>query len=380
MTLFKFKSVLYSFVILLAVASCSGRQGDGADAAEAAIPFEFSTLLRVSQGDGYRHVVVRNPWDTASVLNSYVLVPDTCELPARLPEGTVIRTPLRRAVVYSGVHQLALGSIGAIEAVGGICDREYVTDSTLTARLANDAIADCGNNMSPNLERIIMLEPDAVLLSPYENSGNYGTLGTLGVPLVECADYMEPTPLGRAEWIRFLGMLTGREAEADSLFNDTRLRYERLRELASSAHSKPKVLVDCIYGQGWTVPSARSYTSAIINDAGGVNPFDYLDGAAGTNTLAPEQVFHRAGDADVWLLRYFRYEDMTLESLGADNPLYGRFNAFANGNVYGCNTSRKHFYEEVPFQPHLYLEDIIAILHPELAGDSIKPRYYTQLR
>ena len=70
--------------------------------------------------------------------------------------------------------------------------------------------------MKPDIERIIDLRADAILLSPFENSGGYGRLEQIGVPIIECADYMETSALGRAEWMKFYGLLYGKEHEADS--------------------------------------------------------------------------------------------------------------------------------------------------------------------
>ena len=68
------------------------------------------------------------------------------------------------------------------------------------------------------LSEIIDLNADAILLSPFENNGGYGRLEQIGVPIIECADYMERSALGRAEWMKFYGILFGREHETDSLF------------------------------------------------------------------------------------------------------------------------------------------------------------------
>lgn len=366
---------------LLSVVSCARHSDDAArDASGTEIPMEYASLLHITAYPGYTRVVITNPWDTSAVLNSYVLVPDTCPLPSPMPEGQLVRTPVKKAVVYSSVHQNMLAQLGASQTVAGVCDAEYVRDAGIKADIASGRIVDCGNNNSPDIERIILLEPDVLLASPYESSGTYGRLGQIGIPIVECADYMEEHPLGRAEWIRFYGMLTGLESTADSIFRTTADEYNRLRELAAGASGpRPGVLVDGVYGQGWTVPSGRSTTAIFIRDAGGINPFDYLDAAAGTTTLSPEQVLMQGGEADVWLYRYFLAEDITLSRLAGEHPVYSRLAPFKDGNVFGCNTARIPYYEEIPFRPHLLLGDLVEIFHPGVQGDSTALRYFTRL-
>ena len=91
---------------------------------------------------------------------------------------------------------------------------------------------DCGDGMAPNIERIIALNPDVMIMSPFENSGGIGKLQQLNIPVVMAADYMEQSPLGRAEWMKLYGMLFGCEQTADSLFNVVDSTYNSLKSMA----------------------------------------------------------------------------------------------------------------------------------------------------
>lgn len=338
----------------------------------------YAVNLAMVDFDGYTRVDVRNPWDTTRTLHTYLLVPAAADMPAALPEGTVIRTPLKSSVIYSSVHNSLVVELGADSAISGICDVQYIHQPQLVERIKSGDIADCGNSMTPNIERIIELRPDAILLSPFENSGGYGKLAQLGVPIVECADYMETSPLGRAEWMKFYGRLFGAESLADSLFDSTETAYLAIKHLADSAATRPEVLMDRMFGAVWNVPGAYSTMGRFIEDAGGANPFcEYK--VSGSTPLAPEQVLYKAGDARVWLIRYAQNDDMTLSQLAADNAIYGKFAPFINNNVYGCNTSVSYFYEDIPFHPHWLLGEFVAIIHPELAADSLSPRYFKKL-
>lgn len=106
------------------------------------------------------------------------------------------------------------------------------------------------------------------MLSPFENSGGYGRVGKLGVPVIECADYMETSPLGRAEWLRFYGLLVGQEQRGDSLFAQIEKEYLALKDLAAQATSRPTVLSDLKYGSAWYIAGGQSTTDACMRMPG----------------------------------------------------------------------------------------------------------------
>lgn len=343
------------------------------------IRLDYAKNLTLEQHDGFIKATIRNPWDTTKMLHTYILVPDSIHTLKGIPEGTVVRVPLRNVLVYSTVHQSLIGELGARDAIGGVCDAQYIHNPELLQRIADGRVVDCGNSYSPNVERIIQLNPDAMLLSPFENSGNYGKPGQMGIPIIECADYMESTPLGRTEWMKFYGILFGREAQASEMFSEIEADYNKLKSLTATVDTKPKVLIDRLYGNSWYVPTAKSTMGTYITDAGGTNPF-VGKGNAGSIGLAGEQVLHDGGDADIWLIRYGQATDKTLRELSADNPLYGQFKAFKLKNVYGCNTEKINYYEQTPFHPHWLLHDLIRVIHPEvLDGDTVN-RYFTPLK
>lgn len=364
--------------VLPFLASCKGGNAhiiaEGGDT----IKMEYADNLLLVRHDGFVTAEVRNPWDTASVLHTYILVPDSVQLPGNLPRGTVVRTPLKRALIYSSVHNSLVSEFGSIDAIKGVCDAGYIHQPELARRIVSGVVADCGVGTSPDIERIIAIEPDGIMLSPFENSGTYGKVGQLGIPIIECADYMETSPLGRAEWMKFYGMLFGKEDVASRMFAATKADYLALKQSVDTVTVTPKVIIDRLYGQAWYVPAANSTMGIFIKDAGGNNPFDsYL--RSGSVGLSGEEVLYKASDADVWLVRYSQSSDKTLGELSDDNAIYRQFDALKSGRVYGCNTSRTYFYEEVPFHPQWLLNDLIMIFHPE-KFDNIAPRYFTKMK
>lgn len=343
------------------------------------VSLQYAKLLKLSRYGDITKAEVRNPWDTTKVLHSYWLVPDSLQIP-RLPDNaTLVRTPLKSSVVYSGVHASLANELGRLSSVKGMCDVSYVSDPVIQKEIKEGKIADCGINTSPNLERVVTLSPDAILLSPYEGTNSYGKISSLGVPLIECADYMEDSPLGRAEWIRFYGRLFGEEAKADSIFDAVSHNYNNLKNSVKDSPNHPSVLFDRIYGNAWYVPEKFSTTSRFISDAGGLNPFDYL-AKSGSAPLSAEEVLMKAGDCDFWLIRHAG-ENITYKSLDADNPVYSKFKAYKNGNVFSCNTTLTGVFDDAAFHPDRLLSDLVSILHPEVLNnhiekDSLKKYYY----
>lgn len=327
-----------------------------------------AALLQLEETPRYTLATVRNPWDTAAVLARYVLVPATRQLPDSLPEGTLLRTPLRHVAAQSSVHAALAQRLGCAALLSGVCDRAYIVDTALLAL----TLPDLGSGMRPDVERLVAGRTEAFLVAPFQNSG-HGSLAASGIPLVECADYMETSPLGRAEWMRFFGRLFGVAARADSLFAAEVEAYERLSGQVASAVpdtlSRPTLLIDRQEGAAWYVPGGHSYLARLFRDAGARYVFARLDGSGGV-PLDPETVLRAGADAEVWVIKYGAPRPLTYAALAADRPLYRRFRAFTTRRVYGCNTLLRPYYEQMPFAPARLLAEWVSLLHPALAPRS----------
>lgn len=364
-----FRFVRFVFVGLLAalLVAC------GSTPAQEGSPFHHATLLSLQSTDQYSLAVIRNPWDTAAVLHRYVLVPRDQALPDSLPSGTLLRTPLRRCALLSSVHASLALRLKADSCIAGLCDTNYVVSPTL---LAHD-FRSYGSSMQPNVERMMADNVDALFVSPFENSG-YGSIAQLGVPLIECADYMETSPLGRAEWMRFFGLLWGCSERADSLFAEEERAYESLRTLvASHKMAKPRLLIDRKEGATWYVPGGDSYLSRLYADAGASYLFSHLKGA-GSLALNLETVLLKAAQADIWVVKYGASTPLTLDALRREQSAYESLPVLQSGRVYGCNTFKTPYYEDLPFSPSLLLKEWVKLLHPHLLPE-VKNQYYTPL-
>ena len=265
-----FNPILIFFVAVL-LSSCfkAGKAGMAVNGQDSVIT--SAKLLSMQRASGYTVVTVGDPWK-GGVLHRYVLVPRDSVLPDDLPEGTVGRTPVRNALVYSSVHTSLLNELGAIGAVRGVVDSQYFNDSIIAAGLKAGTIADCGNSMNPTVERVIDMQPDAILLSPYQDA-SYGQIAKMDIPIIECADYLEYDPLGRAEWVKFYGELVGKREQADSLYSAVVTAYNDMKQKAADAKSHPTVVTEMVINGIWNVPGGQSYMARILADAGGKYPW-----------------------------------------------------------------------------------------------------------
>lgn len=364
--MFRPKSIILLFVALLALVSCAGGKGDSTlennEITEA-------SLLQIQHEKDYTLVTVTDPWSKQKgrVLHKYVLVDRNKPQPASLPEGTVVRVPLDSAIVYSSVHSGVLDELGAGDAVKGVADAQYFNDDRIAKGLKDGTITDCGSSMSPLVEKVISMTPDAILLSPYQDA-TYGQITKLDIPIIECADYMENTPLGRAEWIKFYGELVGKRTQADSIYNEVVKNYNATRdEIAKKVKKRPMVLTESVISGVWNVPGGKSYMALLIQDAGGDYPWAD-DNHTGSLTLDFNQVLAKAQQADVWLIKSMGIQ--SLDDLRAQHKLNSEFEAFKRRNVYICDTGKTHFFDRFPFHPDVLLREYAMIFHPTVFNDT----------
>ena len=363
--------------ILVWLSSCGGKMTHPQEGGDT-LSFNYATLLHVVNYEGYTVASISNPWREGKTLHTYVLVPRDKELPSNLPAGTVIRTPIQRATVFTTVHCSILTTFGLGDHIVGVADLKYIKIPYIQEQVKKGRIADCGNGLSPTVEKIMDIKPDAILLSPFENSGGYGKVEELGIPLIECAEYMEVSPLARAEWMRFYGLLFGESQQADSLFNEVSTHYQALKASAKEMGKGHSVLIDKMVGNVWYVPGGRSTIGQMLKDAGGQYAWSE-DEHSGSLSLPFETILERSGDADVWMYRYSSDHISNLTELLSEHRGYNQLRAFRQHNVYGCNVEQSLFYEEAPFRPDYLLADFIQIVHPETT-DSLSLRYYQKLQ
>lgn len=421
----------------LLMAACQGGKTAAADAeAGDTLEMKYAKLLTiVKHGDGeetsdaaegidyqYAEAIIANPWKAGTMLHRYILIPKGKEgdktvamlarrrsTVARCTTDTV-RTPVERSAVFIAPHCQLMYEMGCQQAIRGVCDLDYINIPDVKKRAASarnavagkasagnvsaenaaagNSIVDCGSSMAPDIERIIALKPEAILLSPFENSGGYGKLDKLHVPIIEAADYMESSPLGRAEWMKFYGMLFKKdgnapktalaascEPKADSLFAKIEKEYLKLKAEAAGYPKGLSILTERKTGNVWYVPGGQSTIGILLKDANARYIFED-DQHSGSLSMSPEQIIAKGNQVDVWAFKYFGGNALTKQDLLAEYQGYQALKAFQTGTVYETDTSCEPYFELTSFHPEILLREFIILSHPE-AGDKFgKLRFY----
>lgn len=358
------RKLLSAALLQIVLISCSGDGGNRAEGCSEGdtLTLYSSLLTMVERPDGAIDVAISNPWKEGSELQHFLLMHRDSTVPENAV-STVIRVPVERAGVFSSVHTGGLKELGALDVVAGVADAAYFPhNDTILSLIKEGAIEDLGSSQAPLVERIASAGLEVVLRSPME--GLSASALPPGVVPVEMADYMETTPLGRAEWILLLGALTDRIPEAQTLFNQVVEDYSDLHYKASIAQSpKPSVLTETEQSGVWYVPGARSYMARFITDAGGVLPWDD-NSSTGSVPMSLEAVASHALDADIWLLRSFG-STPGVDDLVKMNPRYAAFKPVREHDVWSCNSAEVPVFDDIAFHPERLLADYIAIFHPE---------------
>ncbi len=390
----------------LLMAACQGGKTAAADAEVGdTLEMKYAKLLTiVKHGDGeeasdeaesidyqYAEAIIANPWKAGTMLHRYILIPKGKEgdktvamlarrrsMGARCTTDTV-RTPVESNLVFTAPHCQLLTELGCQNAITGVCDKDYINIPDIKSRAQADAkvahpIMDCGSSMQPDIERIIALHPEALLISPFENSGGYGKLDKLRIPVIETADYMETSPLGRAEWIKLYGLLLG-SSKADSLFSAIEKEYLQLKAEAAKLPLGLSILTERKTGNVWYVPGGKSTMGILLRDAHARYIFAD-DTHSGSLSMSPEQIIAKGNQVDVWAFKYFGGNALTKQDLLAEYQGYQALKAFQTGTVYETDTSCEPYFELTSFHPEILLREFIILSHPE-AGDKFgKLRFY----
>ena len=442
----------------LLMAACQGGKTAAADAeAGDTLEMKYAKLLTiVKHGDGeeasdeaeridyqYAEAIIANPWKAGTMLHRYILIPKgeegdktVARLALQRTSGMgcttdTVRTPVERSAVFIAPHCQLMYELGCQQAIRGVCDLNYINIPDVRKRAASagkassgnasagnassgnasaqNSIVDCGSSMAPDIERIIALKPEAILVSPFENSGGYGKLDKLHIPLIEAADYMESSPLGRAEWMKFYGMLFGRaknisttaaveasttaaveasmtaagkaseatlpascELRADSLFAQIEKEYLDLKAEAGKLPKGLSILTERKTGNVWYVPGGQSTIGILLKDANARYIFSD-DKHSGSLPMSPEQILAKGSQVDVWAFKYFGGAPLSQAQLLQEYDGYKALAAFNRGNIYQVDTSTVPYFELTSFHPELLLREFIILAHGERFG---KLRFY----
>jgi iron complex transport system substrate-binding protein len=372
----RFVTFLYfATVFLCGCASTGGQQ-------ETTSSGHYARGFMIDKKEGITQATVFNPWGNArNISMTYYLVNSDSIIPEALSDKRYIKTPVRRVICLSTTHVAYLDALGETETIAGISGSRYITNQAVRERMEKGLVPDVGYGQNLNYELIVKQKPDLVMLYGIgsEVTGQARKLEELGIQVIMLAEYLEETPLGKAEWIKFAAALFEKEELADEYFRHVEYEYNRLKYLVAETEQKPSVLVGSPYMDAWWVPGGNSYMANLIADAGAV--YSGKDNKSHESyVISFENALEWASRADVWI--NMGNLSSRQEILAADER-FGMFRVFQKGKVYN-NIKRlsahggNDFWESGTVNPHLVLQDLISVFHPGLSkGDLI---YYQEIK
>jgi iron complex transport system substrate-binding protein len=332
---------------------------------------QYARGFEVEAIAGGRLVTILPTWNEGGPAFRYLLVPRGRAVPKEHPPAQVIFVPVRRVVSLSTTHLAYMDSAGLTDRLVGLASFKHVNTLSVRRRIDAGALKEVGPFTNLKIETLIDLAPDLILASA---SGSvcdvHPKLQEAGLPVTLMIDHLEAHPLGRAEWIKFLGLFFDTVSHAETLFAQIEARYKHLAQTTARVSSKPAVITGAPFQGQWWVPGADSFVARLIADAGGKPAWPQIPGA-GSQPMDLEAVYEKALAADVWLnTGSWR----SIAEARAADPRFSDLPALQRGLIYNNNKrlnpwGGNDYWESGMLRPDAVLADVIAILHPGLLPD-----------
>lgn len=371
-------------VALLFMCSCTNihKQSSGHSLDQTLYEPEYATGFDIRSDSCMQSslITVYNPWQGADSVTTQLFIARNNENAPGGFTGQIINGDARRIVTMSSTHIAMLNAVNADSLVVGVSGIDYITNPTIQKN--REHIGDVGYDGNINYELLMTLNPDIVLLYGVNGTSSMESkLTELGIPYMYIGDYLEESPLGKAEWLIAIAEITGNRNDGIHKFSEIKVAYGTLKsKMAESALDAPSVMLNTPYGDSWFMPSTESYMAQLIADAGGSYIYKKNTGNSST-PISLEEAYQLTAAADMWLNTG---SANSLEELKAACPKFTDTRCVRNGYVYN-NTQRTNaaggndFYESAVVHPEILLRDLIKIFHPEMADDDDFV-YYKQLK
>ena len=332
---------------------------------------EYSSNLAIYKYDGYSIVKVLNPWPDANKDFTYILKEKNTTVPDSLQKYTQLSVPLKSIVVTSTTNVPFLEMLQVEKSLVGFPHTNYVSSAKTRKLIDAGIVKNVGQNERLNMEKLIDLAPEAIVTFGVDNNNPMiANLEKSGLNVIIQADWMEQSPLGKAEWIKLYAALFGKEKEGKILFDNIVKNYNQALQLVANQKAEATVLYGSMYQNQWFVAKGKSWVAQFMKDAKSNYLWADIEGS-GSLGLSFEKILDKAKTAKVWIATS---SFKNLKELADSNPHYNQFDAFATKNIYTFEsklgaTGGTIYYELAPSRPDLVLKDYIKIFHPELLAN-----------
>lgn len=269
--------------------------------------------------------------------------------------------------------------LGMEDCIVGINSLKNIFSKRVLEQIANGKTVRVGKEGVFDVETVIAAKPDYIFVSA-SKYGGFEALKECGIPLIPHHGYKETDPLGQAEWIKLIGLMTGQTRRANAVFDYIEKEYTALKEKVAGyveqngGEGRPTVLSGRQIRDGWYTMGGKSYLAQIFRDAGAHYIMEDLENTGGV-TLDFETVYAKGIKADYWQIDGTFNDSFTLDDLTIEDARYADIAAFKNGKVLFCNFSMTPYRELAGVAPHLLLADFVKAFHPTLLPTH-KPMFY----
>lgn len=370
---------LLSF-LAVCLPSCVKKQGRSDDHLGVVTETKYAKGFSIDSVHDYLRVTVYNPWSQEKQILSRYYLGRHDSLADSIPaDGHFIKIPLDRCAVTSGTHIGFMESLGLLDKIVGICYADRIYNDSIRMRLERKQIVDLEDPFMINFEKLIALRPNAIVASGYNQQDEYShRMAQTGVPVIFVNEWMEGSPLARAEWIKYLAVFFDLQDQADELFSQVAAQYEGMKIRTTATGERKKILTGENFRGTWYMPGGNNWMATLFKDAGA----DYAYASTrehGSIPLSTEEVLSRFKDADVWV----NVNSGTLKELQAADSKHAYFKAFRNGEVFSNSKRTKglanDFWERGVMEPHKLLQDYRLILGNLYLQDSLSLTYLQKL-
>lgn len=327
---------------------------------------KYAQTFDIQDFDGYKKLTIFSRYKGDTIGESFYLVSKNKAIPTTLKDKKIIRTPIEKIIVTSTTHIPMLELIDAEKSIVGFPHLQHISSQKTRNLIDKKQIKELGSTEQLNIESIISLKPELVVGFNIDAlSTSLNPIKKIGIPVITNSDWLENKPLGRAEWVKFFGVLYEKDSLAKAQFESIESKYLTVQKQIKKQNNTPKtVLSGALFQDVWYVPAGDSYMANLFKDAGCKYLWADTSGN-GSLPLSIESVLSKAGDVDFWIAPGIF---TTKAALLKDSPHYQHIKAFQENNMYAFSKSRHNnksvlFYELAAARPDLVLEDFYHIFH-----------------
>ncbi|MEE9406622.1 MAG: ABC transporter substrate-binding protein [Polaribacter sp.] len=360
---------IYLFAITLLILSCKKEVVKVDEITEQKSNIKYAKGFDIVEENGIKKLIIKPAYQNSSKEFSYTIWKKDKDKVSYDVRKNEVFVPIERIVVTSTTHIPMVELLNEETSIAGFPYSKYVSSEKTRVLIDEGKIKEIGKENSLNTEILLDLKPELVVgYSVSSADKSLTTIKKAGINVIYNGDWLEETPLGRAEWIKFFGVLFDKEKQADSIFNVIEANYLKAKNIALKATKKPTVLSGAIMSKDiWNLPAGESFVAQFLKDAN----LNYLwkdSKGKGSLSLNFESVFDKGANADFWIAPgYFSTKKQLLKS----NNLYTEFSAFKNDKIYTPTTKKGKtggviYYELAGTRPDLVLKDIIKVTNPDL--------------